>query len=110
MPSTIQISLATNEMVVTLSNGDTMVHPASAFTGAALLRKPRFVYGVTDYNGSQLPQTPPIDYYVRCRFTDQRFFDIACGYVSNQPTWVNTQAGANLCVTAITTALAAAST
>ena len=102
MPGTIQVTVtAGQQMEVTIVGGDTQTYPAVGFSGAAVLRKPRFVYGVDNNDTTWLPSTPPIDYYVRCHFQDQRFFDIPMGYVSNQGSWVNTQVGANACVTSL---------
>lgn len=41
---------------------------------------------------------------VRIHLVDQRYLDIYMGGVSNQATWVNTQAGANLAIAAIVAA------
>jgi hypothetical protein len=98
MPATVAVTLTTNQLVVTLPNSDTMVHQAQGFTGCAVLRKPQYIYGTN----TSTQFTATTNYWVRCHFSDERFYDIPMGFVSNQAGWTNDQAGANQCITDLT--------
>jgi hypothetical protein len=52
---------------------------------------------------SQIAASPAERWVVRLHMTDNSFFDIPMGEVNNQPTWVNTRAGALIACVAIRT-------
>lgn len=96
------ITLSTGEMHVTLPNGDTQVYNLDESCSAKVGFSQRPTHAQTN---------PPVpgemsvvlvkDYFVLVRFADLSEYRIWMGIVDNQATWMNTQAGANACVTAI---------
>lgn len=54
-------------------------------------------------SNSQISATPFVQWFVRVRSDEGWFQDLPMGQISNQGTWVNTQAGAEIAVAAIRT-------
>jgi hypothetical protein len=98
------ITLTTGEMAVTLPNGDTQSFNLNTDVSAKLMRYRVFKQvPVTNVDPAPLAtsMTYTTDYVVKLRFNDNSEYDIKMGTVTNQAGWVNTQTGANQCVTDI---------
>ena len=102
------ITLATGEMNVVLDNGDTQAFNLGTLDSMKVMRYRRFnQVPVTNVDPAPIATSITIstDYAVKLRFNDGSEYDVAMGEVDNQVTWVNSQTGANACVTAIQAAL-----
>lgn len=101
------ITLTTGEMHVLLPNGDTQAFNLATLDSIKVDRYREFNQspGTADPAPLSTQITITTDYGVMLRFNDGSQYLIRMGTVDNQVGWVNTQIGANTCVTNIQTAL-----
>ena len=93
----MNVTLASGVLTQTLDDGTTYTVALSNVTDFQVLDGRTPVAPTTLVNPIQLNQTYTFtdEYRVRLHFNDNRFTDIVMGTVANQPTWLNTEAGAN---------------
>ena len=92
------IALASGTLTATLPDGTTQTINLANVVDVTAEINPKFIYGAD--TPSQVTKTD--NYFVRLHFNDNRFFDLRMGAQTGDGVlWVNTLAGANLCVTAI---------
>lgn len=100
------ITLTTGEMNVLLPNGDTQAFNLGESTSVKVLTSKRPVHAAASPPApNRMSVQFATQYYVRLRMSDCSEYRIEMGAVDNQATWLNSQAGANACVTAIQAAL-----
>ena len=99
------ITLTAGEMAVVLDTGDTQAYNLTTSCSAkvGVEENPRHV-AVAEPGAMAIGFET--NYFVLVHFNDESIYRIWMGEVDNQPTWVNTQAGANICVAAIQAAFA----
>lgn len=93
----MEVTVASGLITVELSNGNQTLYPADAIISTSVMNKPVFTYGAN--TDSQVTRTD--QWFVRAKLKDNTAVDFLMGKITNEATWVNTQAGANIALAAL---------